>query len=199
MVDRWLAGIKYVLCRRTDRDDPVTSKVFSYLYYWLIRMFVIPDFPKGGYDLALMDRSLLPHLQRSSKNINPAILAYWLGFKPDVLEYCRQRRTHGRSRWTLAKKAVYFIDSILGFSVLPIRLISALGFAASSISLGYGVLVVVSAALGHGKVQGFPTLVALVTFLLGLIIIMLGIIGEYLWRVFDEVNARPETVIDEIY
>jgi dolichol-phosphate mannosyltransferase len=91
-----------------------------------------------------------------------------------------------------------FLDVMLGFSVTPIRLISAFGVVVAGASFIYGILVVIGAAFGTVAVSGFATLAALLSFLLGLVIIMLGIIGEYLWRIFDEVNRRPEAVIDEV-
>jgi dolichol-phosphate mannosyltransferase len=199
MVKKWQAGSKYVVCARIDRQDPVVTKIFSYIYYTLLRFFVVQDYPSGGYDLALMDRSLLPYLQNSSKNINDSVFTYWLGFKPEIVYYKRKSRIHGQSRWTFSKKLKYFIDSILGFSIAPIRFISCIGILVSLLSFGYGSMIVISAVFGNTDVQGFATIVALMTFLLGLIIIMLGVIGEYIWRIFDETNKRPESVIDEIY
>jgi dolichol-phosphate mannosyltransferase len=160
---------------------------------------VISDYPEGGYDLALMDKSLLPHIVNSSKNLYTPLLAYWLGYKPEVIHYHRAKREHGKSRWTFKKKFKAFLDVMLGFSVTPIRLISAFGVVVAILSFAYGTSVVINAFLGNVPVAGFAALAALITFLLGLVIIMLGIIGEYLWRVFDEVNKRPEVVIDEIY
>lgn len=199
MVEKWQAGAKYVVAVRSDRDDPLGSKIFSYIYYRLLRLFTITDYPKGGYDMALMDRAFLPYLQNSSKNINTPLFAYWLGFKPEVLRYDRRKRVHGKSRWTFSKKLKFFLDSLLGFSIAPIRLISLIGFLVSFVSFGYGSLIVVNALLGRMDVRGFATIVAVMSFLLGLIIIMLGVIGEYIWRIFDEVNKRPESVIDEVY
>ena len=69
----------------------------------------------------------------------------------------------------------------------------------SFLSFGYGSIILVNTLRGHGDVRGFATIVALISFLLGLVIIMLGIIGEYLWRIFDETNKRPETVIEAVY
>lgn len=199
MVDRWLAGAKYVIAERTDRRDPLVSRCFAWIYYRLIRWLVVPGYPRGGYDVALMDRAMLSHLKNSNKNINPSLFAYWLGFKPEVIFYERRQRIHGQSRWTFSKRFKYFIDSILGFSIVPIRLILLLGLAIAIPSFGYGMWVVVHALLHGADVRGFPTLVALVTFLLGLIIVMLGVIGEYLWRIFDEISRRPEAVVEEVY
>ena len=199
MVAKWRAGAKFILCARARREDPIVSKIFSYLYYRLIRLLVIKHYPKGGFDLALMDRAMLPYLQRSSKNINPLLFEYWLGFKPEVIHYHRQRRSYGKSRWSFAKKVKFFLDSILGFSIVPIRMISFFGVIVSILSFSYGLWIFVNTLLGRGEVRGFATIVALISFLLGVVIIMLGIIGEYLWRIFDETSKRPESVIDEIY
>lgn len=199
MVKHWLSGSKFVICERVSRDDPVMSKIFSKIYYKLLRLMVMKDFPEGGFDLALMDKDMLPHMVNSAKNSYMALLAYWLGYKPDIILYHRRPRIHGKSRWTFAKKFKVFLDVMLGFSVTPIRAISAIGVIVSICSFLYGIAVVVSAMTQGIPAAGFPTIVSLITFLLGLIIIMLGIIGEYLWRIFDETNLRPETVIEKVY
>jgi polyisoprenyl-phosphate glycosyltransferase len=199
MAGHWRQGAKFTIAVRISREDPPLTRLFAALYYWLLHRPVVSDYPEGGYDMALMDRSLLPHLQNSSKNLHTQLLVYSLGFRPALVRYHRPKRRHGRSRWTFAKKFKSFLDVMLGFSVTPIRLISGVGAVVSLLSFGYGVLVTINAALGHMPVAGYASLAALITFLLGLIIVMLGVIGEYLWRIFDEVNKRPEVVIDEIY
>lgn len=199
MVDQWLGGAKFVICERITRDDPVVSKIYSKIYYKLLRTFVIRDYPEGGYDMALMDKVFLPYLLKSSKSVFTPLLAYWLGYKPDVIHYHRPAREHGKSGWTFAKKFTAFLDVMLGFSITPIRAISGIGAIVALCSFLYGGVVVVSALFHKMPVEGFATVVTLITFLLGLIIVMLGIIGEYLWRIFDETNKRPETVIEEIW
>lgn len=199
LVERWRSGSKFTICERSSRDDPITSKIYAAVFYWLLRRLVIPDYPRRGYDLALMDASLLPYLTESSKSLYTPLLAFWLGFKPEIIQYHRSKRQHGVSRWTFRKKFNAFLDIMLGFSVRPIRMISATGAIIAVASFLYGASVVLSALLGRVPVPGFATIAALLTFLLSLIIIMLGIIGEYLWRIFDETNKRPEVVIDEVY
>lgn len=202
MVDKWLAGSKYVICARTDREGNFRSKLFASIYHRLIQLFVFANYPRGGFDIMLMDKALLPHLQNSGKNINLPILAHYLGFEPTVINYKRGTREHGVSRWTFRKRLKLFVDSLLGFSMVPLRMISLAGLGIASLSFLYGVVIVVLALFGYQRFEansGFATLAALISFLLGLIIVMLGIIGEYIWRIFDEVNHRPEAVIDEIY
>ena len=199
MTDQWLAGTKFVIAARESRVDPPLTTFFAGIYHWLVRKMISKDYPKGGIDILLMDAALVPYLRDSSKNMDPRLLAHWLGYKAATVPYARRKRQHGKSRWTFAKKLTYFIDSIFGFSVLPIRIISLIGFIVSLLSFAYGSVIAISAILGYREVAGFPTLAALITFLLGVVIIILGIIGEYVWRIFDEVTARPEAVVDEVY
>jgi dolichol-phosphate mannosyltransferase len=199
MAQRWKKGAKFVICERISREDPPMSKFFSRLFYFFLRLLVIRNYPVGGYDIALMDRSLLDPIIHSAKSVFTPLLAYWLGYEPEVIQYHRPARLHGKSGWTFAKKFNAFLDVMLGFSITPIRAISAVGSVVSVVSFGYGMVVTLGAVLGRIPVQGFATIVALITFLLGLIILMLGIIGEYLWRIFDETNRRPEVVIEAVY
>jgi polyisoprenyl-phosphate glycosyltransferase len=199
MVDRWLAGSKFIICERMSRDDPIVSKIFSKVYYKILRTFIIRDYPEGGYDMALMDKAFLPHLINSAKSVFTPLLAYWLGYSPIVIYYNRPARKSGESRWSFSKKLASFLDVMLGFSILPIRLISGVGVVVALCSFLYGGSVVINAFFNRIPVEGFATLVSLIAFLLGLILIMLGIIGEYLWRIFDETNKRPETVIEEVW
>jgi polyisoprenyl-phosphate glycosyltransferase len=199
VVEKWLQGSKFVLAIRSHREDALSAKFFAWIYYVLLRLFVVTDYPRGGFDLALMDKSILPYLNNSSKNINTPLFAYWLGFKPDTIAYARRKREHGKSRWSFWKRLKLLIDAILGFSIVPIRMISFIGMIVSLLSFAYGFIILFNTLAGHGTVAGFATIVALISFLLGIVIIMLGIIGEYLWRIFDETNKRPEAVIDEIY
>ena len=131
MVDCWLAGDKFVISARESRKDPPLTKLFAALYYRLLKWLVLGDYPQGGFDLMLMDKSMLPFMVNSGKNTNPNLLAYWLGFHPTVLHYQRQGRKHGKSRWTFRKKVGFLINTVTGFSVAPIRIMSGIGIATS--------------------------------------------------------------------
>lgn len=198
MVERWLAGAKFVLGVRRTRPDRGLSRLYASIYYALLRWMVLPDYPRGGYDVALMDRVFLPYLLDSAKNLNTPLYAYWLGFDPVVVPYDRRPRLHGRSRWTFAKKLKFFLDSLLGFSIVPIRFMSTFGILVALASFGYGSVIAVNALRGIRDAPGFATLAVILSFLLGIVITMLGVIGEYLWRIFDEVSRRPEAVVEEV-
>lgn len=198
MLKRWKAGSKFVTCERTSRSDPWVSKLYSAIFYKLVRGFVMDNYPQKGYDMALMDKTMLAPLANSSKNIFTPLLAYWLGYRPDTIHYDRAKRLHGKSGWTFKKKFNAFLDVMLGFSVTPLRMMSGIGIVVAAISFAYGSMVIINALLGNIPVPGFAALMAAITFLLGTIIIMLGVIGEYLWRIFDEINKRPEVVIEHV-
>ena len=196
MVDYWLAGEKFVICVREQREDPPLTTFFANLFYKLVRGFVIKNYPRGGFDLALMDKVMLPYMKNSGKNINTAMFAYSLGFTPKIIEYKRQKRLHGKSHWTFAKKINYFIDSILGFSIIPLHLISWVGIFLAIISFVYGLFVILEVIIRGREVPGFASLFTLTAFLSGVILSMLGIIGQYIWRIFDEINGTPESVVE---
>ena len=127
-----------------------------WLAYKLIHWLVVKDYPQGGFDLMLMDRQMLKYMAGSGKNTNPNMYAFWLGFRPVILPYHRRAREHGKSRWTFRKKLSFMLDTISGFSVAPIRMISGLGMVIALLSFGYGLNLVIQAALGRTTVQGLP-------------------------------------------
>jgi dolichol-phosphate mannosyltransferase len=198
MVVAWLAGAKYVICQRRRRGDPWGTRVFAAAYYWLVRKLIAKDYPIGGFDFSLMNHQMMELVRAAPKNVNFVMFCFWLGFKPEMISYDRQERTHGRSRWTLLKKLKLATDTFLGFSAAPIRLISSIGLLVSAISFAYGLFQIVAVLTGFVVVKGFASIVVLLTFLLGLIIFFLGVIAEYLWRILYEVNRLPEGVVDQV-
>jgi dolichol-phosphate mannosyltransferase len=126
-------------------------------------------------------------------------LIFWLGFTPTLLPYTRRARRGGKSRWTFQKKLKLFVDSFVGFSYVPIRFLSAVGVLTSIVAIAYAAFQVI-AKLVHGTpVPGFSTTVILIALTSGVQMIMLGVLGEYLWRILDESRKRPVFVIDRIY
>jgi polyisoprenyl-phosphate glycosyltransferase len=198
MIDLWRQGSKFVVCVREKREDPLLTKCFAGLYYRIVKTLVFADYPKGGFDLMLMDKIMLPFMARSSSHLNPSMYALWLGFSPVYLTYCRQKREHGKSRWTFRKKLNFFVDTVTGFSVVPIRLVSLVGITSAILGFLYGIWMIINALVGNVAVPGFVTVVVLLSFFSGLILFMLGILGEYLWRIFDLVNTKPKSVIEEV-
>ena len=199
MVDEWLSGEKFVVSVRKARQDPPLTRVLAWLYYKVLDLVVVRGYPRGGFDLFLMDKIMLPYLRSSVKRTNPTVYSWWLGFRPKILHYTRLERKYGKSRFTFRKKVAFLFDTFTGFSVTPIRALSGFGVGVAILSLLYGVSTIIAALVGEVPVRGFATLAALISFFSGLILFMLGALGEYLWRVFDAVNNKPETVIEEVF
>jgi dolichol-phosphate mannosyltransferase len=134
----------------------------------------------------------------SARHVNTPLFAYWLGFEPTTIEYVRRRRQHGKSKWTLRKRLNLFVDSLVGMSIVPLRAMSVIGLVVALAAFGYGGLVAFHTLRGLREVPGFAALAVLFSFLLGVVITMLGIVGEYLWRIYDEVSRKPEAVVEEL-
>lgn len=200
MLKHWENGIKAVFAVRQDRQEPFLGKWLANLYYYLIKVFAVPDYPQGGFDFFLIDRQIVEEIIRiREKNTNLMTLIFWLGFKPIMIPYTRQARQLGKSRWTFAKKAKLFIDTFVSFSFFPIRLFSVIGFIVAISSFVYGLVVLVDWILGGTIVRGWVPMMLVVTFTAGVQMAMLGVLGEYMWRTLDEVRRRPSFVIDQIY
>ncbi|WP_339220608.1 glycosyltransferase family 2 protein [Paenibacillus sp. FSL H8-0332] len=200
MIEHWKLGKKVVLATREDREESLSQKVFSNTYYYLLEKFALKGYPKGGFDFLLIDKQVVSEIvEIHEKNTNIMSLIYWLGHDQVQLPYVRQERKFGKSRWTLSKKLKLFIDSFVSFSYSPIRFMSLIGVITAILSFFYGVFVVIGTLSGYINLQGWTTIIALITFLLGIIMIMLGIIGEYLWRILDESRERPTYVVDKTF
>ena len=199
MYESWKKGNKVVLAVRSDRDEPFLKKFFASIYYHIIHKLVNENMPVGGCDCYLIDRQVIKVLELlDEKNSSLTLQVLWAGFKTDHVYFHRKDREIGESRWTLSKKVKLAMDSMLSFSYTPIRLMSTLGglfFIASIIMI---INVIIEAVFTGVPVQGWASLMCLVLFSSGIIMIMLGIIGEYLWRALDASRKRPPFIIDEV-
>ena len=200
MIRHWEKGIKAVFAVRSDRQESRLRKFFSNSYYSLLRKFAIPNYPKGGFDFLLVDRQIVQEVnQIREKNTNLMSLIFWLGHPHIMIPYVRRNREKGVSRWTLSKKIKLFIDSFVAFSYVPIRFLSVLGLVVAIGSFAYGGVVFFTWLSRGIAVRGFTALAILLTFTAGIQMLMLGVLGEYLWRTLDETRKRPPYVIDKIY
>ena len=200
MLAHWEKGTKAVFAVRADREESAGQKFFSNTYYALMRRFALADYPRGGFDFFLIDRQVVDEVNRiREKNTNLMSLIFWLGFAPVAIPYVRRARQKGVSRWTLAKKIKLFIDSFVAFSYAPIRFLSAFGFIVAASAFLYAGWVLYSWAFHHIPVKGYAPIVILLAFTAGIQMVMLGVLGEYLWRTLDESRRRPAFVIDEVY
>jgi dolichol-phosphate mannosyltransferase len=166
----------------------------------VFRALVDNAMPRGGFDFVLIDRLVIDNLcAMQEKNTTLMGLILWSGFKREEIPYTRMARKHGRSRWSLAKKINYFVDSLLAFTKLPIRLLTVLGLFMSSVSVLGILYIIVVSIMGHVKVAGWASLMVVLLFMFSLIMIGIGIVGEYVWRSLEESRKRPSFIIESEY
>lgn len=197
MIAAWKNDAQVVLAVRRDRrGDPMFTRVFAALFNRLFQLLVFSDMSPHGIGFFLIDRKVIDVLIRcDEKNSHIMALILWTGFRRAVVEYDRVEREHGKSRWTLSKKIKYFIDAFAAFSYLPLRVSSVVGFALSLAGMGYALIVLVERLLGNIPVQGFAALMIVVLLTSGVQLLILGILGEYLWRNLDATRKRPPFII----
>lgn len=194
----WEKGNSVVLAVRADREEGIFQKSFAKIYYFLMRKFAISTMPKEGFDCFLIDRKVIEVLKLlDEKNSALTLQILWAGFKTESIYYVRKKREFGKSKWTFSKKIKLVIDSLMGFSFFPIRFISGVGVAFFIFSLFYTMFLIINRAFFGAEVQGWTTLMVLILFTSGIIMLMLGTLGEYLWRSFDATRNRPIFIIDE--
>lgn len=198
LIERWRNGAQVVwAARRAVPGRASADSAFSRLYYWVMRHVVgMRDMPAAGADFFLMDRAVIDAF-RQLRERHASILALitWLGFRQERIEYDKQPRLYGTSGWNLRKKVKLVLDSVTGFSELPVTacwtlglvmivvggLLGASGFAGLSIGVLMPQHVVLLGALGAG---------------LGVALVMLGVVGEYVWRALDEGRQRPRYFVE---
>lgn len=199
MYESWKKGNKVVLAAREDREEGFFQKLFANTYYALMRKFVMKSMPKGGFDCFLIDRNVIEVLKLlDEKNSAITLQILWSGFKTDIIYYVRKKREIGKSRWTLSKKIKLVIDSMMSFSYFPVRFISGFGALSFIISALWGILLVLNKIFNGSPVNGWTTIVVLLLLSFGIIMLTLGILGEYIWRILDASRNRPPYIIDEI-
>jgi dolichol-phosphate mannosyltransferase len=195
MIRLWQSGSEIVICNRTDRSDPFLAKVFSKIAYGILRMSV-PQIPRGGFDFVLMDRKVMDTF--NSIDVRHRFFQgdlLWTGYRTSFIPYVRQKRTVGKSQYSFAKKLKVFLDAVLDASFLPIRLISLLGMVTSTLGLIYSIVIFIAWLNGDTPFTGWAPIMIAILIVGGLIMVMLGIIGEYIWRINEEVRKRPNYVI----
>ncbi len=198
MVKHTEQGIKLVVGQRVNNKDPFVSKQTSKLFNHLMRKYAISNLPEGGFDYVMFAKEVKQSvLKINEKNTNILYLMFNLGFPTSFIPYVREERKIGKSRWTFKKKMKLFIDSFIAFSFFPIRVLSIMGILFGILSLIYAVYIVIHKLSGQIEIQGWSALMITVLFIGSFQMIGLGILGEYLWRILDEVRNRPQYVVRE--
>ncbi len=198
MYESWKKGNNVVLAIRRSRDESKVKVFFANLYYLMIRKFVNKDMPVGGCDCYLIDRKVIEVLKLlDEKNSSLTLQVMWAGFRTEKIYFDRKNREIGKSRWTLAKKFKLVMDSMMSFSYAPIRFMTYVGILFDVFAFIMLISVLVEYFTEQVPIAGWSSLMCVVLFSAGLILSMLGMLGEYLWRTLDASRKRPPFIIEE--
>ncbi len=198
MVDKWKEGFNVVLAVRKDREEGLSQVFFSNMYYWLVRKTCLPSMPKKGFDIWLIDKkvkTVLLSLDEVNSSLSGQIL--WSGFKTAEVPYVRKAREIGKSRWTLKKKIRLVMDTMFSFSTVPVKVVSSIGFLSLVGAIGLAVQKLIAKLEGNIPVEGWTTLIIFNLFSFGIIMFSIGILGEYIWRIFDASRSRPPYIVED--
>lgn len=199
MYESWKKGNKVVLAARQSRKDSFFTKLFAGMYYKLIRKYVTKSMPEGGCDCYLLDRQVIDTLlEMDEMNSSLTLQVLWVGYQTDVVYFERQERKAGKGRWTFAKKFKLMLDSFVSFSYIPVRLMWITGILFFIFSVISAISIFVEYFTVGTPIAGWSSLMCVLLLSAGLILWMLGMLGEYVWRTFDAARNRRPFIIDEI-
>lgn len=192
-------GYDVAAARRTDRrGESKIKSAFSRGFYSIISKLSDVEIEEGAQDFRIMTQKVvraicsLPEYNRFSKGIFG-----WVGFKTKWFEHENRERAAGQTKWSFIKLLKYAIDGIIGFSTAPLKVSFISGVAFSSIGLLYAVYIFIDTIIHGSDVAGYPSIICLIIFLGGLILVSLGIVGEYISKIYLEVKHRPIFLIDK--
>ena len=200
LVAQWRQGAEVVYAQRRTRPGETRFKLLTAAaFYRLIRRLTSVDIPRDTGDFRLLDRKVVDTLVAMKEHHRfMRGLSVWVGFRQEAVQYDRQERYAGETKYPLAKMIRFALDAITGFSYVPLQLATTLGFVLAGLSL-LGIVIAVVLRLLNVAIQGQTTTLIVVLLLGGIQLIFLGIIGEYLGRIYDEVRGRPLYVVRETF
>jgi dolichol-phosphate mannosyltransferase len=199
MIEHWEAGAKFVIGERQAREETRRHQLVSGIYWKLVQRFAFPEFPTLGYDFCLLDRQVVDDVNRiNEKNSSVFVLIYWLGYRPVRLPITRRVRRVGASQWGWWKKIAFTVDTLIGFTYLPARLIIGMSFGMAALCVLYLAFVLGRWYHLHAAPPGWWTVVVLLTLLGAMTLFALGIVSEYLLRTLDEARKRPPYVVEDV-
>ena len=199
MVKWWEQGYEDVYAKRKSRGkESWLRKRLSMMFYRMLQQSSRFDVLKNVGDFRLLDRRCINALKRmrESERYTKGMFS-WIGFKKKEIEFDRGDRHAGKSSWNYRQLFSLAIDGITSFSTLPLRISTIAGFIVSILALIYMLVVFFRALIWGNPVEGYPSLLVIMLFLGGIQLLSLGIIGEYIGRIYNETKNRPDYLVDE--
>lgn len=197
-VARWRDGYDVVWGARSGRDDGAFRAWAMGRFYAMVRRYAIPTYPKGGTgSFCLITKPVMDAFRHmNERNRLTFGLIAWAGFKETQVPYHRPSRLVGASSWTTSKMMKAAMDTFISFSLFPIRTITYLGLTVSALSFLFGFYVLLNKLLYGTRVMGWSSVMLTVLLLGGVQLVMIGVLGEYLWRILDESRGRPLYIVE---
>jgi glycosyltransferase involved in cell wall biosynthesis len=196
LINEWRSGREVVIGVREAEKD--SGRFFQKFYYKLVRKFALANMPENGTDVFLVDRKVVDAvISMGEKNTSIFGLILWSGFDQAVVSYRKRARQRGISKWTLAKKIKLFVDTFVSFSYVPVRVMSVLGIVIAFTGFIYALIVIAARLFYSAVIEGWTSLMVVLLLVSGVQMVMLGILGEYLWRNFDESRKRPPFIVKD--
>ncbi|MCR4436620.1 MAG: glycosyltransferase family 2 protein [Clostridiales bacterium] len=199
MIEKWKQGFDIVLTIREDSDDTTFFKrVTSRLFYKIINKLAKIEIKPGCADFRLMDRKVLDTLNtfRERSRFLRGIIS-WMGYRCAYINYKANERVFGKSKYSLAKMVKFAVDGVLSFSSYPLKLSSIFGYTISGFAFIYIVYALFAKLYFNAAISGWASLLIAILLLGGVQLICIGIIGEYLSRIYDETKNRPLYIVDK--
>ena len=197
MIEAWEQGAEVVECVKVDRgDEPYVNKIGSRLFYTILKIFSGYSL-NGASDYKLLDRKVVDQWKRmDERNVFFRGMTAWLGFKVDKIPFSVEQRAGGKSAWSVKNLVQLGVKAIVSFSTIPLRIVSVLGvtFLLSAILI---IIQTLYMKFSGKAVNGFTTVIVLLLIIGSILMISLGIIGEYIAAIYNEVKRRPRYIISE--
>jgi len=198
LVDALVEPFEIVVAIRQNRADTFFDKMFSCIFFWLLRKLVSDRIPAAGSSMYLLGEKALVGIRSfQEKNMTLESLLIMLDLRATTVPYERKARESGSSKWTLAKKLKIFADMFVAYSYAPLRLMSYTGILTALLGFAYAALIVSRRLLFSTVPEGWSSLMVVVLISGGAQMLMLGVIGEYLWRTLDQTRNRPRFRIEQ--
>lgn len=198
LIEKWREGYDTVYAIRESRKDPILKRAIAFAFYRLFKRMSEVDVPVDAGDFRLMSRRVVDILRNMpERNRYLRGLASWVGFSQASISYAREERYRGERKYTLWQSTRLAVDGITSFSHFPLRLVTNLGLVVSLAGFLYGAIIIILGLFFGRVVPGWTTLMAAVIFLGGIQLIVVGVVGEYIGRIYVEVQRRPLYLIKQ--
>lgn len=198
LLARWRDGYDVVYAVRQKRKEGLLKRSAYKAFYWILRRVSYLDIPLDSGDFSLIDRKVVDILKTMpERNRFVRGLRTWAGFRQVGYEYAREARFAGESKYSLGKLMKLAFDGLVSYSYVPLRLVSNMGMLVSFTALAYMAWLLLGRLFGGTPIEGWTSTVVIMLFLGGVQLLSLGVIGEYVGRIFEEVKHRPHYVVRE--